>query len=307
MNLFFIALFLLFSARCLCDEDANAIYQQIKDICHPTREDFHHIQNYLTDGKREGLEKLKDTEKRQRDFKIIGNSPEEMPQAGIIPVNSTIEDKENCLVLYASFNLHYPDGLRRLIKLVSASDFKGHIRYYFGGWPDLEGGSLVLAHVPHAFKACCFKEAERLGYKRILWLDCSIVPLISLNTIFKMIEKKGYFTIGNYHSVGDYCNPQTAAYFGYTLEETKKLLSCQSGFIGVDLTTENGKKVVDAFYLAAQDKDGYFSARSDQTALSLILHQLILLDFPDLTKVVPLQFFARNDSLFLVDRPFVQY
>lgn len=303
----YLLLFLCVLQLIHCDEEAKVVYGKIKDIRHPTLLDYYLIQNYLTHGKREGLENLKDTEKRQRDFKLIGKFPEEMPKEGLIPVNCKPDDRENCLVLYASFNLHYPDGLKRLIKLISESDFKGHILYHLGGWPDLEGGSLVLAHVPHAFKACCFKEAQRLGFKRLLWLDVSIVPVVSLNTIFQMIAKKGYFTIGNYHSIKEYCNPETAAYFGYTLEETNKLLSCQSGFIGVDLTTDNGKKVVDLFYRAAQDKHGYFSARSDQTALSLILHRLQLLDFPDLTKVAPLKSMVREQTLFIVDRPYVQY
>jgi len=306
---FFLFIFLSFYVQAHQENthSSDAVYKQIQDIYHPSIQDYHLIQQYLSHGEREGLEQLKDTEKRQRNFKIIGNHPDELPQRGLIAVNSTLDEKENCLVLYASFNLHYQDGLKRIINLVKESDYKGHILYYFGGWPDLEGGSLPLAHVPHAFKACCMKEAQRLGYKRILWLDASIVPLVSLNTIFKMVAEKGYFTIGNYHYVGPFCSPQVAAYFGFTHEETHHLLSCQSGFIGVDATTEQGKKVIELFYCAAKDKMPFFSARSDQTVLSLILHQLNLYDFPDLTKVVPMQRYARPDSLFVVDRLFVQY
>ncbi|MBI2742464.1 MAG: hypothetical protein HYX48_00910 [Chlamydiales bacterium] len=298
---------LLLASLCFSFHSSDEVYKQIKDIRRPTLQDYYLIQEYLSHGEREGLERLKDTEQRQRSFKIIGEALHEKPLSGLIAVNSKIEERENCLVLYASFNMHYPDGLRRLIQIVERSDFKGHILYHFGGWPDLAGGSLVLAHVPHAFKACCFKEAQRLGYKRVLWLDSSIFPVVSLNLIFKMIQEKGYFTIGNFHQVGPYCNADTAAHFGFTLEETYHLLSCQSGFIGVDLTTPQGREVVDLFYRAAQDKHGFFSARSDQTALSLILHKLKLTDIPDLTKVVPLKSYARRDTLFVVDRAFVQY
>lgn len=299
--------FLCFALTAAADHSSNRIYAQIQDINHPSLQDYYAIQDYLTYGEREGLERLKDTEQRQKNLKIIGSIPEEMPQSGIIPVNTRLEEKENCLVLYASFNLHYPQGLKRIIEIVKKSDFKGHILYHLGGWPDLEGGSLVLAHVPHAFKACCLKEAQRLGYKRILWLDCSIIPLVSLNTIFHRIEEKGYFTVWNYHDIGSYCNRETAAYFGFTLKETGRLLSCQSGFIGVDLTSEQGKTIADSFYNAACDPNAFFSARSDQTVLSLILHRFHLTDVPDLTKVVTLRRDARADTLFIVDRPFVQY
>lgn len=277
---------------------ANAIYQHIQDIYHPTLQDYYLIQDYLTHGKREGLELLEDTERLQRTMKIIGTEPHEIPQSGVISVNSSLEERENCLVLYASFNLHYPEGLKRLIELVKHSDFVGHIIYHIGGWPDLEGGSLTLAHVPFAFKICCIKEAQRLGYKRVLWLDTSIVPRVSLNSIFERIEKKGYFTVGNYHSVGQYCNAQAAAYFNFTPQETARIQSVQAGFLGVNFTHENGKNIVDSLYRAAQDKHAFYSARSDQNALSLILRQLNLSDFPDM---------GRGNQLFFTDRAFVQH
>jgi hypothetical protein len=284
------------------------------------------IQNYLNYGKREGLDKLKETAERQKNIKIIGSRENELPCFEIIAVNTDIEDKENCLVLYASFNLHYPDGLKRIINLVKNSDFKGHILYHLGGWPDLEGGSLKLAHVPHAFKVCCFKEAQRLGYKRVLWLDSSVVPLVSLNVIFQMIEEKGYFAIRNCHQVGPYCNKAAASYFGYTLEQTNHILSCQSGFLGVDFTTQMGNKIIDLWYTAAKDENAFYSARSDQTVLSLILHKLNLTLIPDLTendliRSYPrhdthifdltesnlMRPYPRHDTLFIVDRSFVQY
>ena len=305
------------------NHSSEIIYKQIKDIYHPTFQDYYAIQDYLSHGKREGLEKLKDTECRQRNFKIIGDTPDKMPEDGIIPVNSDIDDKENCLVLYASFNMHYPEGLKRLIRIVKESDFKGHILYHFGGWPDLDGGSLSLAHVPFAFKVCCFKEAQRLGYKRILWLDCSVIPVVSLNTIFTMIAEKGYFSLRNCHYVGPYCNPETAAYFGYSLKETYSILSCQAGFLGVDLTSKHGKKIIALWHKAARDESAFYSARSDQTALSLILHKCGLTSLPDLTEnsfeyphlrhdypfteYIPERCHPRHDTLFLVDRNFVQH
>lgn len=286
---------------------SDVIYKQIKDIYHPTFKDYYLIQNYLVHGKREGLEKLSYYAQRLRNTKIIGSKEGELPCSEIIAVNTDIKDKENCLVLYASFNLHYSDGVKRLINLVKNSDFKGHILYHLGGWPDLEGGSLTLAHVPYAFKVCCFKEAQKLGYKRVLWLDGSIIPVVSLNTIFKMIEEKGYFAIRNCHEVGPYCNDKTAAYFGYTLQETYHILSCQSGFLGVDLTTDLGNEIIDLWYRAAKDENAFYSARPDQTALSLILHKCNLTLIPDLTENDARRLYPRPDTLFIVDRNFVQY
>ena len=47
-----------------------------------------------------------------------------------------------------------------LVYLLSQSDYKSHILFQLGGWPNTEGGSLVLAHVPYVFKASILKEAQ---------------------------------------------------------------------------------------------------------------------------------------------------
>jgi len=289
------------------EHSSKKVYAQIKDIYNPTIQDYYLIQDYLAKGEREGLEKLNYTARRQRNCKIIGNSPDLMPESGMIAVNTDVDDRENCLVLYASFNLHYPAGLKRLIQLVKESDFKGHILYHMGGWPDLEGGSLTLAHVPFAFKPCCFKEAKKLGFKRALWLDTSVIPLVSLNTIFAMIEEKGYFSIKNCHQVGPYCNSKTAAYFGLTHKQTYKIVSCQAGFLGVDFTTDQGNKIIDLWYQAAKDTHAFYSARSDQTALSLVLHQCNLTCLPDCTVNTHSPRRRTPSTLFVVDRRFVQH
>jgi hypothetical protein len=174
--------------------------------------------------------------------------------------------------------------------------------YRLGGWPNVEGGSLILAHVPYAFKVCYFKEVERLGYKRALWLDTSVVPLVSLNEIFKSIQDKGLFVMGNTTMVGPYTNPQSAAYFGLTHLQTFKIPSCSAGLFGVDFTQAIGKTVIDQLYHAAHDPDAFFSARSDQNALSILLYQMGIKEFTPIDKLPHSQEEIRGDSLFLLDR-----
>lgn len=98
-------------------------YDQINDIYHPTLEDYRKIQHYLTHGKRESLELLTKTKKAMRNMKIIGDGANEIPQSGNVAVNCSKDEKENCLLTYASFNQNYPNGLKRLVQFVSRSDF----------------------------------------------------------------------------------------------------------------------------------------------------------------------------------------
>lgn len=288
--------------------DSYVFYQQLTDLNHPTHDDYQFLQQYLSHCKRENLDRLGTMESGIRNVKLIGNSEWEKPIFGSIAVNCQDDDRQNCILLYSTFNKNYPNALERLLNHLIASDFKGHVLYRIGGWPNAEAGSLVLSHVPYGFKVAFFKEAEQLGYKRILWLDTAVLPVVSMNQIFDQIQSQGYFVMGNSHDVGPYMTSQTATYFGLTLEQTYYIPSCSAGLFGIDLSKPVGKRVLNEWHRAAFDKDAFFSSRSDQNALSIILYQNHLTDFADIRKMPhaenndPIQ----EDSLFYLDRLYAQ-
>lgn len=288
---------------------SDELYSQIKDLNHPTTEDYLLIQNYLTNGTREEIRRLQDYnyEHVARTLKIFGSNPNEQLVKNTLYVNSSPEERENCVLVYATFNRNYPKGLERLVHHIANSDFKGHVLYQIGGWPNTEGGSLVLAHVPYAFKVSFFKEAERLGYKRAFWLDTAVVPLVSLNILFKEIEEKGYFIMGNTHFIEPYINESAANAFNLTRKQTKKIPSCSAGICGIDFTNPKGKEIIDRLYKAAFDKDAFFSSRSDQTALSIILYQMGIQDFVPISKLPHSVQEIKPDSLLLLDRGFAHH
>lgn len=285
-----------------------SIYRQIQDITHPTLGDYRFIQNYLRNGKRDNLDRLGNMQEGLKAMKLIGPSSEEVPMTGSVHLNCSVADRENCILLYSTFNRNYPNGLKRLLQRIIDSDYKGHVLYRLGGWPDEDGGSLVLSHVPYAFKPSFFKQAQRMGFKRILWLDTSVVPLVSLNQIFAMIEEKGYFVMGNSHKIGPFMNAEAAAYFGLTLSQTQEIPSCSAGLFGLDLTHPSSQLLLDMWYKAAFDKDAFFSLRSDQNALSILLYQMNMTDFTDLSRMPHAEIDEpiKPDSLFYLDRLFVQ-
>lgn len=280
------------------------VYKELSSLTTPTLEDLHKIQNYLTHGERSIIRYLNDYEPNSRKFKIIGNSPEEQPQYGDIAVNCDENERENCLICYASFNKNYPRGLKRLVEFVKKSDFKGHVIYRLGGWPNIAGGSLNLAHVPYAFKASMFKEVQAMGFKRAFWLDTAILPVISLNEIFDMIKKAGYFVMGNSHNIGPYTNAFVWNAFGITREQADAIPSCSAGTLGLDFTSEVGRTILEKWYSAAQHKVAFFSPRSDQNALSIILYSLNLPLCP-IERMAHNRNVVNNQSVLLIEREFV--
>lgn len=282
-------------------------YEKIRNIYRPTVEDYRLIQNYLTNGERSLLPRLEMYGAKAREFRIIGTKPGELPESGLVVVNCPAEERENCILLYSSFNFNYPQGLKRVINNLSTSDFKGHILYHIGGWPNVEGGSLLIAHIPYAFKAASFKEAQRLGFKRAFWLDASMIPLVSLNKIFDMTAQLGYFVMGNNFMLGSEVHPAVLKAFKITPEEAFKIPNCYAGMIGIDFTTEVGTEIIDRWYQAAHHPAAFYSKRPEQFPFSIIIYQMGLSD-----KIISYKRLAEernkinSDSLFFNDRGFVQ-
>lgn len=280
------------------------VYKELSSLTNPTLDDLRKVQHYLTYGERSIIEYLQDYKPNARNIKIIGDTPNEMPQYGDIPVNCEESERENCVIVYSTFNKNYPRGLKRLVRFVENSDFKGHMIYRLGGWPNISGGSLVLAHVPYAFKVCMFKEVEAMGFKRAFWIDTSILPVVSLNEIFEMIKEKGYFAMGNSHNIGPYMTSPAIDAFGLTIEEANHIPSCSAGITGIDFTTDIGQKILKGWYTAAENKVAFFSPRSDQNALSIILYTLGL-DLCPIERLAHNKNAINKDTLLLIEREFV--
>lgn len=291
----------------LIDIDPS-VYANISDITNPTISDLRYLQYHLKNDKRPLIKYLKDKEFIPRELKIIGDKPNEMPESGHYAVNISEDERENCIIIYSTFNQWYPRGVKRLVDSVVKSDFKGHIYWKIGGWPNIEGGDLVLAHVPFAFKVCFFKEVQKLGFKRVLWVDASILPspYHSLNEIFDMIEDDGYFVQGNFHNVGPFCNEEAANAFGLTLAQTDNILSVSAAILGIDFTNPIGSQVIDLWYQAAKHPRAFYSARSDQNALSLVFYNLGASNFKSMNTLGDLRN-SQPHHLFLMDRGYVKY
>lgn len=302
LSLFFLSITasIFFAA---CSESTS--YPKIEDLFHPTLKDYQALQRYLEKGERPNIELLADFKGRSK-IKMLGKKRGEIPQRGVITVNSKESEKENCLILYATWNKKYRFGLKSLADQIAASDFKGDILYRIGGWPNCEAGDFALAHVPYAFKVCFFREAQRLGYKRALWLDCSILPLVSLNHLFKIIEKQGYLAMGNSFMVGPFFNEKAAQFYKIPFQETFQIPSCSSGIFGLDFTQSKPMQALNMWYEAAQDPYAYYSARPDQNSLSLILHLLGMKEWLNIDTLSHGKEKIHKDSLFLIERELVQ-
>ena len=256
---------------------ANRVYKKIPNILEPTIDDYLLIQEYLSSPHRFYINRLDPWQYRSKasTFRFVGRDPHENIEYGIIPVNCDENFKDNCILLYASFNFEYPKCLKRLIEIIKQSDFTGHIIYHLGGWPNLDEKSLLFAHIPYAFKVCCFREAEKLGYKNALFLDASIVPLGKLMDVFKTIKEEGNYMFTTDFNMSQMCNPETFRAMDEDFSIADQIPAEVVGILGFNFENHESQLFLQRWYdVTKNHEEAYFNARPETCVVSIILHQL---------------------------------
>lgn len=262
----------------------ETIYLKISNLLNPSAEDYRILQNYLLNGERPYLDWLNRYiqnprdgfryDIRVRDFRLLKEDEDSIFEK--VYFYKSPHDRDLCIISYASFNSWYPDRIKKLKDHLQKVEFQGHYLYRIGGWPNVEEGSLLLAHVPYAFKLCMFKEALSYGYRKIVWLDSSFMPLQDLSSLFKMIGEKGYLIVSDSNKFSNYINEKVLEYFNLSFNDSHNVEAIAAGIIGFDFTNENARKIFDTWYTAAWELDGFLSSRPEQNALAAILYKLNL-------------------------------
>jgi len=148
---------------------------------------------------------------------------------------------------------------------------------------------------PFAFKFFCISEALKQGYKKILWLDTSVIIKRSIDDIFNHLEMKGYFFLYN-HDLGSFCHDKALTTLNITREESFNLPCMQGTNFGLNFNY----KCVQQFFTRVMELslDGItfpgphnnlkFKAskdirvkghRHDQTAMSVVALQNGMMDW----------------------------
>jgi hypothetical protein len=296
--------FILFSI--LAASDYEYVYQGIRDICRPTKREWRLLQNYINYGERPYLEWLNTFDSgnpndgyrydlRAREFDFLGANGEKSDfELHTECINCGSEYRKSCVICYVSFNRGFPKRVKSMIDELKKSKFKGHFLYRIGGWPNVSAGSLKLIHVPYAFKVCLFKEAERLGYKRVLWMDTSFHPLRNFMPIFAQIEKDGYFVTSLNYSLRLRASRLVQEAFELTDNEMEETREIASGMIGVDFANPIGHEIIERWYKAAEELTPYLSPRPEQSAFAAIIYKMGLFPTGPFSEIVS---YNKSDKL----------
>lgn len=124
----------------------------------------------------------------------------------------------------------------------------------------------------YGFKPKAFQQAWIMGYRKIVWLDASIVAIKDLNPIFEAIEKDGYFFQDSGWMNSRWTPQHVKDYFG---TDEGKMIS--SGVVGLNLENQ---MAINFLYLwlkamgAGMFNGSHDVYRHDQSCASLIIQNL---------------------------------
>lgn len=270
------------TAHSFYDAELEEVWNTVSDINNPTLEDYRLFENYLSTARRPYLDYfLPKIQKgdvkfiRFFKFKFVGDSGEQ-PIFERHLFNVDEENKERCILLYASYNGIYPSKVRRLLAEIKQSGYRGHVLVRIGGFPNLAHSGLKICHVPYAFKVAFFREAQLLGYKNILWNDSAMHPLTDYAFIFKELDEKGYFftTIGTLKHTQYYHNLRAARALGIDMDYYDKIYHISSGIFGLNMEKIEAKQLLDSWYQETEHVYPCMTLYPEELALSVLAWRL---------------------------------
>ncbi len=148
----------------------------------------------------------------------------------------------------------YPKGQERLARSLIFHGSTADPLFFQGGWP--VGGYNEDCY--YNIKASCIEKAIELGYKRILWLDCSVWAVSDPMAMWDVINDDGYFLWKSGFNCAQVCSDRCLEYFGVTRDEAELMDDCSTSIFGVNMDNPTGRQFIEMWIQSA--KDGIFES-----------------------------------------------
>lgn len=180
------------------------------------------------------------------------------------------ESNSNCIVLGCSYDKNYPQLLLELVGGLREIGYKGSIYYRIGGFPNPTGEEVRFAAVPYAMKMFMLLEAYHLGYKHVLWLDCSAWPLKPLDYCFEKIEKEGLIVESGRANI-QVLIPQTRAILEKAFEmDFSKAPHVAGWLLGFNMEAPFVKRIFEDYYATVRKGTPFISITPEESVLTAL-------------------------------------
>jgi hypothetical protein len=162
--------------------------------------------------------------------------------------------KENCIVTVGIGNW-YPKGIERLRNSLEGRFDGDFVSFtdYLPGWPNHN-------IVPYAFKPYAFEEMRSRGYKNVMWMDASFWAIKNLDTIFNIIDRRGYIMIDAGHNVGTWTSDEVLKDFQIDRDFAMTIPMFIAGGFGLNFECDIGNAFLDKWLSKSQDGHSFMGS-----------------------------------------------
>lgn len=191
------------------------------------------------------------------------------------------------VIISAGIGGWYAKGIDRLERSLIYHGYPGDMLF----WRDeLPPGAPPHNENPYAFKPYAFREAFRLGYKLVLWLDASFWAMENPMPVFDYILENGLYFFKSGYNLAQTAPDRLLTYAG--IEDRADLLQVSefaTGAVGIHIDNPKGNQFWTEWFNMANegmfvghrgknDTDSthplFLHARQDQSAASMVLHKM---------------------------------
>jgi len=194
--------------------------------------------------------------------------------------------KNNCCIISCGIGNWYPAGVQRLHSSLVFHGYAGSLLLFKDTYPP---DCPPHSENPYAFKIYAFREAIKLGYRQILWLDSSVWCIKTPHHVFDDIIDNGVVGFSSGYNLAQTAPDLLLKRMGWSRDYAESLPEIATGMVGLNLDNPNGKAVFDLW--AQLCDEGYFKnsrfhdtndsldhrflhGRQDQCAYSCAIHEL---------------------------------
>lgn len=113
----------------------------------------------------------------------------------------------------------------------------------------------------YGFKPHAIQKAIDYGFKKVIWLDPSVLPSITLDYLFNALDESPVIVRKGEHPLADMTNQKAMNWFGVTKEDIKDVKHIGGTVYGFNF---HNQKAVDVFHLWKKaEEEGIFGTQDD--------------------------------------------
>lgn len=191
---------------------------------------------------------------------------------------------DGCVVSAAFREPYVTHHKNQFITMQSRGDVFYH-QYFIDELPYKEG--LVTDNVVHrfqqslyGFKPHAIQIAINLTHKKIIWLDPSVLPTVSVKILFDSLDDHPMIVRTGEHELSKMCNEKSKKWFGVTDEDIKGVKHIGGTIYGFNFNDEKVREVFELWKKA--EEEGIFGNQgefmkghwADEACLALAMHKV---------------------------------